>query len=81
MSPAESTVESIDLANSGPEAAGRKAGQQVRATDADIDMFPRSSILTREVKRTRKTETLLLWVGEKPRETKKIWREFKAGDL
>jgi hypothetical protein len=50
-SPARFSGELIDLANSGPEAAGRKEGQQVRATDADIDMFPRSNILNSKVQK------------------------------
>lgn len=57
--------ESIGLASSGPVAAGRKAGQQVRDTDADIDMLSRSNMLfTREVKRTREVSVTFSLVRE-----------------
>lgn len=56
---------SIGLASSGPVAAGRKAGQQVRDTDADIDMLSRSNMLfTREVKRTREVSVTFSLVRE-----------------
>lgn len=47
QTPAMFSGESIGLASSGPDAAGRKeAGQQVRDTDADKDMSPRSNMFT-----------------------------------
>lgn len=63
LSPAMFSGESIGLASSGPDAAGRKeAGQQVRDTDADKDMSPRSNMFTpREVKEDEEVCYFLVW--------------------